>query len=87
MHPTIVWFRRDLRLQDNAALTAAIAEGGPIIPVFIYDDLVEKLGAAPKWRLGEGLSVLQKSLEEMGNRLIFRRGSAAKVLDVLVTET
>ena len=45
------------------------------------------LGAAPKWRLGEGLSVLQKSLEKMGNRLIFRRGSAAKVLEVLVTET
>ena len=35
MHPTIVWFRRDLRLQDNAALTAAVAEGGPIIPDFI----------------------------------------------------
>ena len=87
MHPTIVWFRRDLRLQDNAALTAAVAEGGPIIPVFIYDDLVETLGAAPKWRLGEGLSVLQKSLEKMGNCLILRRGSAAKILDVLVTET
>ena len=87
MHPTIVWFRRDLRLQDNAALTAAVAEGGPIIPIFIYDDLVENLGAAPKWRLGEGLSVLQKSLEKMGSRLIFRRGSAAKVLEVLVTET
>ena len=56
MHPTIVWFRRDLRLQDNAALTAAVAEGGPIIPVFIYDDLVETFNrmnktviALPDW--------------------------------------
>ncbi|MEM7614604.1 MAG: deoxyribodipyrimidine photo-lyase, partial [Pseudomonadota bacterium] len=28
--PTIFWFRRDLRLQDNPGLTAALARGGPV---------------------------------------------------------
>ena len=46
MTPTILWFRRDLRLQDHAALTAAVARGGPVFAVFICDALVESLGAA-----------------------------------------
>ena len=33
MTPTLLWFRRDLRLQDHAALTAALARGGPVIAV------------------------------------------------------
>ena len=31
------WIRRDLRLRDNAALQAAIARGGPVVPVFVLD--------------------------------------------------
>ena len=57
MTPTILWFRRDLRLQDHAALTAAVARGGPVFAVFICDAHVESLGAAPKWRLGLGVKV------------------------------
>ena len=34
---TIVWFRQDLRLQDNPALAAALAEGA-ILPVYIWDE-------------------------------------------------
>ncbi|MGN6355360.1 MAG: cryptochrome/photolyase family protein [Parafilimonas sp.] len=33
----IMWFRRDLRLHDNAALYHALKHGTPIIPVFIFD--------------------------------------------------
>ena len=33
--PTILWLRRDLRLADQAALTAAVASGAPVIPAFI----------------------------------------------------
>lgn len=35
--PVIFWFRRDLRLTDHPALEAAIAGGGPVLPVFISD--------------------------------------------------
>jgi len=52
--PILVWFRRDLRLADHPALTAAAETGWPVIPVFIHDEIVETHGAAPKWRLGLG---------------------------------
>ena len=87
MSPTIMWFRRDLRLQDHAALTAAVAKGGPVIAVFICDELVESLGAAPKWRLGAGVAALQLALEAKSTRLILRRGPALSVLTALVAET
>lgn len=33
----LFWFRRDLRLEDNAGLTAALSSGLPVLPVFILD--------------------------------------------------
>ena len=85
--PTLVWFRRDLRLSDHAALSAAVARGGPVIAVFVCDDLVDGLGAAPKWRLGQGLAVFGRALEAKGSRLILRRGEALEQLKSLVAET
>ena len=85
--PIIVWFRRDLRLGDHAALTAAQATGRPVVPVFILDEVVENLGAAPKWRLGEGVAHFQRRLEALGSRLILRRGEALDVLQSLMGET
>ena len=34
---TIFWFRRDLRLRDNAGLYHALKDGSPVVPVFIFD--------------------------------------------------
>ncbi len=87
MNPTILWFRRDLRLQDHEALTAAVTRGGPILAVFICDEQVENLGAAPKWRLGASVAALQAALLTKGNRLILRRGFALPTLKALVAET
>ena len=42
---TIVWFREDLRLADNPALSAA-AERGPILPVFILTKYVTRCRVA-----------------------------------------
>ncbi len=85
--PTILWLRRDLRLSDNPALIAACARGGPVIPVFIHDDSVDGLGAAPKWRLGLSLQVLSDALQQKGSQLILRSGRALDVLQELVAET
>ncbi|WP_170398213.1 cryptochrome/photolyase family protein [Ruegeria arenilitoris] len=85
--PIIIWFRRDLRLSDHPALSAAVKTGRPVIPVFILDDLAEALGAAPKWRLGLGLRVFAQSLEKVGSRLILRSGDALTVLQTLIAET
>jgi len=85
--PILMWFRRDLRLGDHAALTAACAAGRPVILVFIYDELSERLGAAPKMRLGLSVQDLGNSIADKGSRLILRRGEAVKVLRDLVKET
>ncbi|MGP9791466.1 cryptochrome/photolyase family protein [Roseinatronobacter sp. NSM] len=85
--PVIWWVRRDLRLADNPALHAAVSSGRPVIAVFIYDSLVEGLGAAPRWRLGLGLEEFARNLERIGARLILRKGDAVEVLRDLVRQT
>ena len=85
--PVIIWLRRDLRLSDNPALVAACEGGAPVVPVFIHDESVAALGAAPKWRLGLSLAALARDLEAKGSRLILRRGDAQEVLLSLVDET
>jgi len=85
--PTLVWIRRDLRLSDHAALTAAVRRGGPVIPVFVCDDQVDALGAAPKWRLGLGLDCYAEALADKDSRLILRAGDAREVIPALVQET
>ena len=85
--PILYWIRRDFRLSDNAALSAAVQSGRPVIPVFIRDDQVDALGAAPKWRLGLGLETLEKAYNTFGSRIIYRSDSAKDVLQSLVSET
>jgi deoxyribodipyrimidine photo-lyase len=85
--PILMWFRRDLRLGDHEALTAASSSGQPVIPVFIHDPLVAALGAAPKMRLGLSIADLSKSLAAKGSRLILRRGDALAELRKLIAET
>jgi deoxyribodipyrimidine photo-lyase len=85
--PVILWFRRDLRLGDHAALAAAVASGRPVIPVFIHDEIVETHGAAPKWRLGLGVAHFASRLADIGSRLILRRGRALEALSKVIAET
>jgi deoxyribodipyrimidine photo-lyase len=85
--PLLLWFRRDLRLDDLPMLSAALATGRPLIPVFLLDPETEALGAAPKWRLGLGLAHFARRLEQAGSRLILRRGAASATLLSLVEET
>ena len=87
IRPTILWYRKDLRLSDHPALTAAVQRGGPVIPVFVRDHSVDALGAAPKWRLDAGLSAFSAALADRGSALIFRSGQALAVLQALIAET
>jgi deoxyribodipyrimidine photo-lyase len=85
--PLLVWFRRDLRLDDHPMLHAALATQRPLIPVFIYDAPTRALGAAARWRLEQGLGAFARSLAAMGSRLILRSGDALGALDQLIAET
>ena len=73
--PTIVWFRRDLRLDDNPAWNWAIKQGGPIIPIYIHapqQEGVWQRGGASKWWLHHALKDLNAQLEDLGGKLIIR---------------
>lgn len=85
--PILIWFRRDLRLGDHPALAEAASSGRPVIPVFLHDEVVEDLGAAPRFRLGLGVEALEAALAARGSRLILRRGPALGTLRALLAET
>lgn len=72
--PSIWWIRRDLRLSDNPALWSA-AKSGAVVPLFLLDAEVERLVAAPKWRLEQGLRALSEALAVHGLRIVMRRGA------------
>jgi deoxyribodipyrimidine photo-lyase len=83
---SIVWFRQDLRLTDNPALSAA-ADQGSVLPVFIWSPDEETPfppGGASKWWLHGSLAALSESL---GGALVFRRGPTLECLRALVAET
>lgn len=88
--PIILWFRKDLRLEDNAALACAAECGRPIIPVYILEPREAgngPLGAAQAWWLHHALQALHRALEQAGSRLILRAGPADEVLGALIAET
>lgn len=78
--PHIHWFRRDLRLGDNPALTAAAA--APVIPVYILDPQ-EPIGAAARWWLHHSLLALSNRL----GGLTVLRGDPAVLLPELAQQT
>jgi len=90
MSPSIVWFRLDLRLADQPALQAAIQRGGPVIPLYIWAPEEEadwSPGACSRWWLHHSLRRLQARLNEIGGRLIIRRGPSEDALRQLIRET
>ncbi|MBN2491008.1 MAG: deoxyribodipyrimidine photo-lyase [Planctomycetes bacterium] len=89
---TLVWLRRDLRLDDHAALRDAAERGGPVVPVFILEivsgEVSERApGAASRWWLHQSLAALGRDLQARGSRLILRQGPSLETLLGLVEET
>jgi deoxyribodipyrimidine photo-lyase len=90
LHPVLHWFRQDLRLGDNPALTAAIATGRPVIPLFVLDEQAPGRwapGGASRWWLHHSLAALADPLQRLGAPLVLRRGRATDVLPGLAQET
>lgn len=84
--PNIVWFRQDLRLADNPALTAAARSGPAVLPIFILDEN-EKAewgpGSASRWWLHQSLKSLNDSLD---GALTLLRGDPEQILAGLVSD-
>lgn len=85
---SIVWFRLDLRLDDNPALSYAIKNSHSIIPIYIHapEELKEsKAGAASNWWLNQSLISLKKSLKEIGLDLFcFKSKDSFSILEKLI---
>jgi deoxyribodipyrimidine photo-lyase len=73
----LVWFRRDLRVHDQPALSAALADCGEVFPLFIFDDPLlqsRTFGSACVSFMLDCLQDLSRSLAERGLPLQWRRG-------------
>jgi len=90
MTTNLMWFRRDLRLADNPALTSAL-RAGDVVPVYLHvpgEDAPWAPGAASRWWLHHSLSALDEALQRRGSRLVIRRGDdSLTLLLALLRET
>jgi deoxyribodipyrimidine photo-lyase len=79
----IVWLKRDLRLDDNAAIRAATADGIPIIFLYVVEPGYWALpdASARHWHfVAQSLHDLRKALDDVGQSLVIRTGDVCKVL-------
>ena len=80
---SVFWFRRDLRIEDNAGLYHALSSGYPVLPVFIFDtDILGKLEEATDRRV----TFIIGALEEL-NRKLADAGSGLKIYHGTPRET
>lgn len=86
--PSIVWFRKDLRLDDNPAFTDAVTKG-PVIPLFLWSPNEEDFstGGASRIWLYHSLLSLKKQLAVLGLNLIIRKGNSVDNLFDIVDST
>ena len=85
----IHWFRRDLRIADNTALSRAAKPGIPVAPVYILSDWRGShfwTGPNRQHFLCGSLKSLAGNLETLGGRLIIRQGRAVDELRKLIKE-
>ena len=88
--PVIVWFRNDLRLADHPALSAAVATGASVLPVYIHDPDAAGTwtpGEASLWWLHQSLVQLSLTLNNLGAPLILRRGKTEDILADLAAQS
>ena len=85
--PTVLWFRRDLRLADHPALLAAVRQSGDdeVVPLFVVDPRLWTSSGTP--RLARLVASLRALDEGLDGRLLLRRGEAASVVPAVVRET
>jgi deoxyribodipyrimidine photo-lyase len=84
--PSVMWFRRDLRLHDQPALHEAAAHG-PVLALFVLDRALLGPSGAPRVAyLYRSLRSLDADLREHGGGLIVRHGKPENVLPELVRE-
>ena len=84
----IFWFRRDLRLEDNAGLYHALRAGLPVLPVFIFDkQILDQLDNKEDRRVGfiyRALENLQKKIVDMGSSMLTIYDTPGNAFEMLI---
>ncbi len=90
MHQTPVslfWFRRDLRLEDNAGLFLALDRYAPVVPLFIFDsnilDLLEKNDQRVRF-IYHSLEILANELKKSGTAIEVHYGKPVDIFKTLI---
>jgi deoxyribodipyrimidine photo-lyase len=90
MKIAVFWFRRDLRLHDNAALYYALRSGYSVLPIFVFDtNILDRLEDKTDRRVAfihAAIGDLQKELAAMGSSLDVRHGDPLTVWKQLSTQ-
>ena len=80
---SVIWFRRDLRLHDNTALSHALQSGFPVVPVFIFDRTILDQLESPRDRrvefIHQALQDMQRQLTEIVSSLEVYEGTPLEV--------
>jgi len=86
----IFWFRRDLRLHDNAGLYHALRQGRPVVPVFIFDrNILDELEDREDRRVAfihSSLQEIERLLRVIGSRLDVRYGFPDEIWKQLIKD-
>ncbi len=84
----IFWFRRDLRLFDNAGLHYAQKDGNPVLPIFIFDtEILDKLSDKKDARITFLYQTLQKmdqKLQKLNSGLLIKHGKPEDIFKEIV---
>lgn len=86
----LVWFRRDLRLTDNPALSAAVEQCDRVIPLYIHapeEEAPWAPGSASNWWLYHSLRALRRDLQRPGSNLIIAKGPTLARLRAIARQT
>jgi len=87
---TIFWFRRDLRLEDNAGLYHALKRGEPVLPLFIFDrNILDQLQDKADRRvefIHAALVEMHAELRDWGTSLEVRDGRPLEIFGQLLAE-
>lgn len=82
----LVWFKRDLRIQDHTPLSQAAAQGETVLPLYIVEPELWRQPAMAQrhWlALAQAASELRAALGDLGQPLVIRTGDAVEVLKAL----
>lgn len=86
---TVFWFRRDLRIEDNAGLYHALKSGNPVLPIFIFDDNILDELKHDDIRIPliyDQLLNIDKELRSLGSSLLVRKGKPIDIFKELIEE-